>query len=293
MRWQQLTIFASNKTPEELSDILFGLGSVSVSFEDAGDEPLFEVELHEQLLWRETKIIAIFEEDVNPIEFLMLLKKVLNDDNLKATWDEVPDKDWVTAWKDQFTAIHFGNDLWICPSWLIPENPNAINIILDPGMAFGTGTHSTTALMLEYLSAHPPKDLSVIDYGCGSGILAMAAAKLGATHVMGVDNDPNAVRVTLENAQINHISKTKLEACLNTELVSEPVHLVLANILALPLVELAPTLTSLVKPGGQLILSGILANEQVELIIKTYADHFELKDHAERKGWVRLVLNRL
>ncbi|HHJ80299.1 MAG TPA: 50S ribosomal protein L11 methyltransferase, partial [Candidatus Tenderia electrophaga] len=196
------------------------------------------------------------------------------------------DKDWVRAWMDTFKPIRFGQNLWICPSWHTPDQADATNVMLDPGLAFGTGTHPTTALCMEWLDANPPVDLEVVDFGCGSGILAIAAALLGASHVEAVDHDPQAVLATNDNAEKNNVSD-KINALLPRQFADQPADLILANILANPLLELAPRFAELLKPGGQIVLSGILA-EQAEQIRQRYAEWFELQPPTQQDDWVRI-----
>jgi ribosomal protein L11 methyltransferase len=199
----------------------------------------------------------------------------------------IADQDWVRAWMDRWQPMHFGANLWVVPSWLAPPEANAANIILDPGMAFGTGTHATTAMCLEWLATHPPRDLEVIDYGCGSGILALAALKLGAKHALGTDTDPQALTVSRENAERNQVAE-RLTLCLPQAVPAEAsADIVLANILADPLVQLAPRLTALVRPGGWLILSGLLAN-QADEVEAAYAAHFVLARRIH-DGWAMLA----
>ena len=187
--------------------------------------------------------------------------------------------------------MQFGANLWVVPSWLTPPEPDAANVVLDPGMAFGTGTHATTAMCLEWLATHPPRDLEVIDYGCGSGILAIAALKLGAAHALGIDTDPQALTVSYENAERNQVIE-QLVLCLpDAAPARSSADVLLANILAGPLVQLASRLTALVRPGGTLILSGLLAN-QAEEVEAAYAAHFAMERRV-RDGWAMLVGRKL
>jgi ribosomal protein L11 methyltransferase len=189
-----------------------------------------------------------------------------------------------------------GNRLWICPSWCEPPDPNAVNINLDPGLAFGTGTHPTTAMCLAQLDASIEPGVDLIDYGCGSGILAIAGLKLGASKAFAVDNDPQAVTATLDNAQRNAIAKEQLEVFLVSQADAKarlrPVDLVIANILAGPLAALAPTLIDLIKPGGRLILAGLLS-EQAAGLIDTYKPWVALTAVEEKDGWTLLAGEKL
>lgn len=188
---------------------------------------------------------------------------------------------------DNFQPMRFGKNLWIVPSWHAAPDPEAVNLLLDPGLAFGTGTHPTTALCLEWLDNEPVAGKQIIDFGCGSGILAIAALLLGAEHARGTDIDPQALEASRDNAGRNGIDSARFSLYLPGDMPREPAEVLLANILAGPLVSLAPQLTDLVRPGGRLALSGILA-EQAEEVVNAYAGYFELDPVAEREGWVRI-----
>ena len=200
------------------------------------------------------------------------------------------DRAWEREWLSRFKPMQFGRRLWVCPTGFSLEPGGKVIIELDPGLAFGTGTHETTRLCLEYLDAIEVGGLDVIDYGCGSGILAIASALLGAKNVTGIDNDPQALTATTENAKRNLVTvDTHLPG-----IALEPSDIVLANILAQPLVELAPMLVDTMKPGGLLILSGIMSS-QADWVIQAYVEHdeiVELVDRTELNGWVRLVWKR-
>ena len=196
------------------------------------------------------------------------------------------DQDWSRAWLDDFKPMRFGEQVWICPSVYSPPEPNAVNILLDPGLAFGTGTHPTTAMCLTWLDGHPPQDKTVIDYGCGSGILALAAGKLGAKRILAVDNDPQALLATRDNSANNQLAD-RIETFLPDALPHLHCDLLLANILAGPLIELAPIFHTLVKPGGELVLSGLLQS-QAETIIQAYKTMFTLNVEQQLEEWVCL-----
>ena len=193
---------------------------------------------------------------------------------------------------DDFRPMRFGERLWIVPTGYEPPDPIAINLLLDPGLAFGTGTHPTTALCLEWLDANPPVDASAIDYGCGSGVLAIAALRLGARHCIGVDLDPQALTATRDNAHRNGLPDEHLPVCLPRDLRTDPVDLVMANILSGPLVELAPALSGLVRPGGQLILSGLL-EEQADAVTAAYSGSFRMAPSTLSDGWALLAGTRV
>ena len=291
MPWLQLELEANPDNAERLSELLHAAGAAAVTLQDAADQPLFEPPVGTTPLWNTTRVIGLFAADTDIPAVLASLTQQLTHASLPP-WHLNPleDRDWVRAWMDDFQPMHFGEQLWICPSGFTPPEPKAINILLDPGLAFGTGTHPTTAMCLRWLDAHPPRDLAVIDYGCGSGILAIAACKLGARHVSGVDTDPQALLATHDNAEKNHVGSC-IEAYLPADFHSEPVPLLLANILAGPLQSLAPHFAALVAPTGHIVLSGILA-EQADSVIQHYQAAFDIQVVAQQEEWVCLAGRR-
>jgi len=263
------------------------LGASAVTFEDGANQPLFEPDPGETKLWNNTRIIGLFEADVDITAIIAQLKQAMGEHAPQQfQLNPLEDKDWERAWMDHFKPIRFGQNLWICPSWHTPDEPDATNVMLDPGLAFGTGTHPTTALCLEWLDSHPPSGKQVVDFGCGSGILAIAAALLGAVHVEAVDHDPQAILATRDNASKNNVTD-KISAMLPAQFEDKSVDLVLANILANPLLELAPRFAGLVRPGGEIVLSGILA-EQAEEIVQRYQAWFEMQTPVQQDDWVRI-----
>ena len=291
MPWLQLRLHTDKDKAESWSDALEQCGAISVSLEDAGDEPLLACAMEETPLWSQTWVIALFESWTQADSVLSQLTGLLRLPGPPACEVEVlEDQDWERAWMDRFQPMHFGGPLWVVPSWLTPPHPEAINIILDPGLAFGTGTHATTALCLSWLAQHPPAQLNVIDVGCGSGILAIAALKLGAQRALGVDVDPRALTVSRENAERNGVSD-RLTLGLPEVLAETPqADLVIANILARPLITLAPQLIQLVKPGGTLILSGMLENQTTE-VSQHYLHEIDLEREVHDL-WAMLVGRR-
>lgn len=286
MAWQQIQFFAEQDTAEWLCDLLLGLGALSVTFEDTQDEPIYEPNPDTLQLWHHTTVIALLEESVCIPTFIQQLKSYYGLTSFPAFKTEmVADKNWEEVNKDQFKPTQFGSNLWICPSWCPIPDPQAINLLLDPGLAFGTGSHPTTTLCLKWLSKHPPKNKAVIDYGCGSGILAIAAMKLGASHLIAIDIHPQAVEATLANAQQNAIDFDHFQAGFPQHLHSEPVDLILANILLQPLITLAPTFHALLKPTGQLVVSGLLA-EQFNTLMDTYGSRFTLVTKEQQEEWL-------
>lgn len=289
MPWIKLTFEAPRDAAQALGDALEEAGAASVSLEGADNEPIFETDWNDNRpVWKQARIEALFEEDADIESALKMAAALLGANELPPFQTEtVADQDWVRVWMDRWQPMHFGGQLWVVPSWLTPPEPEAVNIILDPGMAFGTGTHATTGMCLEWLAAHPPRDLDVIDFGCGSGILAIAALMLGARTALGTDTDPQSLLTSRENAERNGVAD-KLVLCLPDAV---PEHasadVLLANILAPALVALAPTLTRLTRPGGWLILSGLLAH-QADEVETAYRGHFEFERRV-RDDWAMLA----
>ncbi|MEF3193413.1 MAG: 50S ribosomal protein L11 methyltransferase [Halothiobacillaceae bacterium] len=285
MPWHQITLTTPRNQTEFLEDTLLELGAISVTLQDAADVPVLEPLPGETPLWPEVNVVGLFDQEADTAQIdAQLAARGLG----KGAWIEVEDQDWERAWMDQFQPLRFGKRLWIVPSWLEAPDPQAVNILLDPGLAFGTGTHPTTALCLEWLDGADVLDKNVLDYGCGSGILAIAALKLGAHEAFGIDIDPQALTATRDNAARNAIMADRLHTGLPGALPEEArFDVLLANILMGPLLELAPTLTKHVKPGGVLVLSGLLA-EQADAVMAAYAHAFDFDRPALKDGWARL-----
>ena len=293
--WQELRFNTTPNHIDSLEDWLFEQGALAVTLEDNADEPLLEPGPGETPLWQNIKLVALFETGLDPSQILAEVPSQW----VTASAEEakfVPDQDWERAWMADFEPLQMGNRLWICPSWCEPPDPNAVNINLDPGLAFGTGTHPTTAMCLAELDACIKPGVNLIDYGCGSGILAIAGLKLGAAKAFAVDNDPQAVTATLDNAQRNAIAEEQLDVFLVSQTDAKarlrPVELVVANILAGPLEALAPTLIDLIKPGGRLILAGLLSEQAVGLIA-AYKPWVTLTAVQEKEGWTLLAGEKL
>ena len=289
MAWIQFIFISTPLGADSLSECLSECGASAVTFEDNADQPIYEPEIGTTPLWQATNVVALFEADVNTQRIIADLTKLMAPVILPSYRIEtIEDKDWVREWMDNFHPMCFGEKLWICPSWHQPPKPDAINILLDPGLAFGTGTHPTTALCLNWLDQADLKDKSVIDYGCGSGILAIAAALLGAKKVIGVDTDPQALEATQANAERNNV---EIATYLPKDCPNERADVVLANILAGPLQELAPTLASLSHPNADIILSGILES-QADTVSISYQSSFTMQAPAQKEEWIRLVGQR-
>ena len=289
--WQELHFTARKDQVEPLEDWLFACGALSVTLEDEADQPLLEPGPGETPLWDAVRLTALFSgaEDLTP-----LLDEIPPELCTQAPTVAVPvaDREWTRVWEDQFRPLQMGKRLWICPSWTPPPDPDAINVFLDPGLAFGTGTHPTTAMCLRALDADLAPGQRVVDYGCGSGILGIAATRLGATAVLGVDNDPQAITASRDNARRNEIPEAAFPVVLpQDDLVASwqaSANWVVANILAGPLVALAPALTALMAPGGRLLLAGLLV-DQADAVIEAYTPAVALSIVDQREEWVLLA----
>ncbi|MGX2029711.1 MULTISPECIES: 50S ribosomal protein L11 methyltransferase [Methylocaldum] len=285
--WRQLAITVDESLAEPVSDLLSNLGAVSVSFEDAGDQPLFEPRPGETPVWRQTKVIGLFDADANTNRIRNSVANQFGERVLQYQLEDLEDRVWERAWLDHFQPMRFGQRLWICPTGFEPPEPVAVNVVLDPGLAFGTGTHPTTALCLEWLDGQDLAGKTVIDYGCGSGVLAVAALKLGAAKAYGVDIDPQALTASDENARKNGV-EDRLALGYPRELAAVRADVLVANILATPLIELAAEISEKVRPGGSLALSGILAT-QVENVRAAYASQFDFSPPVVREEWALLT----
>jgi ribosomal protein L11 methyltransferase len=270
--------------PDAVEEALLDIGAVSITFVDSGDEPVLEPKPGEIRLWSDTLVRGLFDAASDALSHIQRLGALLGPEiAATARLRRVEDRDWERVWLTDWHSMRFGKRLWVCPTEATaPEDPDAVIVRLDPGLAFGTGTHPTTALCLQILDSLPLSGLRVIDYGCGSGILGIAALKLGAAHVVAVDLDPQALLATRENAQRNGVS-----ACIEVQGVPatlQPAHCVVANILAGPLIELAPLLTQACAPGGDLLLSGLLKT-QAYAVKAAYADGFARVQVIGRDDW--------
>ncbi|HIQ44135.1 50S ribosomal protein L11 methyltransferase [Ectopseudomonas khazarica] len=287
MPWLQVRLAITPEQAETYEDALLEVGAVSVTFMDAEDQPIFEPDLGTTPLWSHTHLLALFEADTDETALLAHLQLLCGGALPEHQVERIEDQDWERSWMDNFQPMRFGQRLWIVPSWHAAPEPQAVNLLLDPGLAFGTGTHPTTALCLEWLDGQQLEGCSVIDFGCGSGILAIAALLLGAPQAVGTDIDPQALEASRDNASRNGIDPARFPVYLPADMPQQQADVVVANILAGPLVALAAQITSLVRGGGRLALSGILA-EQAEEVRAAYAEAFDLDPTAVKDGWVRI-----
>lgn len=288
MDWVQFRLETSSVLAPQCEDRLLNLGAAAVTLQDNADQPLFDLGLEEPPLWSETRVTGLFPADTDTRALWQSLPIELQQQCRHRT-EILEDKDWEREWMKDYQAMQFGNGLWICPSWETPPDPQAANIMLDPGLAFGTGTHPTTAMCLGFLAGQEFEGKNVIDYGCGSGVLAIACLLLGADRALGVDTDPMAILATRENSQRNQIEEHRLEVALAGQAdPGQQADLVIANILAGPLCDLAPTLAAHLKPDGQLLLSGIL-QEQVADLKSAYAPWLPLEQVGQQDEWVALA----
>ena len=290
MTWLQLRLDTDPGSVETLEDLMLATGAVAVTMEDNADQPVLEPGVGETPLWRQTRLTGLYPTDSDMDAVLAAFpEEVLRHTNQRV--EILEDKDWEREWMQHYRPMRFGQRLWVCPSWLEPPEPDAVNLLLDPGLAFGTGTHPTTELCLRQLDGMRLEGVTAVDYGCGSGILAVAALKLGARRALGVDNDPQALVASRENAARNKLQADRLPVALPGEAEldqwSHQADLVIANILAGPLLELSDTLLQFLCPGGTLLLSGLL-DSQAAALCDHYRDRIALQVADEKDGWVCL-----
>ncbi|MGE0116075.1 MAG: 50S ribosomal protein L11 methyltransferase [Steroidobacteraceae bacterium] len=285
MPFLQLTLELGKSDPEPVADALFAIGALSVTLEDAADDPILEPAPGALPLWPTVNIKALFDAATGPQSVVTALQTQLQTPLPTHRFEQLADRPWEREWLKDFHPMQFGQRLWICPDGQRPDDPHAIVVDLDPGLAFGTGTHPTTALCLQWLDQHAPLPATLIDYGCGSGILAIAALKLGAQRAVGVDIDPQALLASRDNAERNGVSTALSLSLHDVEL--QPAELLIANILAGPLETLAPRLAALTQTNGHIVLSGVLT-EQAAAVQNCYAAWFEMEPIMRQGDWARL-----
>jgi ribosomal protein L11 methyltransferase len=286
MTWQQLHLTCQSADLEQVEALLMELGALSISLGDAGDNPIYEPMPGDSPVWHESIVSATFGEDCDAEQLAQMLKARLPAALAQSvTCGSFKDRDWQQAYRQHFKPLQCASSLWIVPSWLEPPDPSATNLRLDPGLAFGTGSHPTTALCLAWLAEQELRDLELIDYGCGSGILAIAGILLGAKQVLALDIDEQALSACRANMAMNSISRQQIRVCLPQDAGKNTADLLIANILAGPLVDLAPRLAGMVRPGGKILLSGIL-NSQLNEIQSAYETFFAMDPAREREEWI-------
>ncbi len=291
-QWLQVHIACQGSVTDEVCRILEGFGALSVTLTDQADSPIYEPDPARPPVWPDTQVSALFQSgDQHITDLLNNLEQhcqSLDIHDIRHEW--ISDQDWERAWMKDFRPMQFGRRLWVCPGNQLPPDPRACNVMLDPGLAFGTGTHETTALCLEWLDQTEVKGKMVCDYGCGSGILGIAAALLGARGVVAIDIDPQALTATRNNASRNRVQDL-IDTYPSDQVPRQQFDILLANILANPLKQLSGSLFEITRPGGSLILSGILS-DQKEAVWNAYSPFFKLDRIQQRQDWIAILAHR-
>jgi ribosomal protein L11 methyltransferase len=294
MPWLQTHITTPKSGAAFVEALLEGLGALSVTLTDAGDEPQLELLPGEEKLWSETIVTGLFAASVDQQRLVEALQQAAEKRRIpmRVACERLDDQPWERAWMENFRAMRFGRRLWVVPTGQQApvDDRQAVVMHLDPGLAFGSGSHATTALCLQWLDATPVTGRTVIDYGCGSGILGIAALLLGAADVVAIDHDPQALTASRQNALDNGVSDRLLLLPADAA-GGRQGDILVANILASVLVELAPRLAGMVKPGGEIALSGIL-NDQAEMVQHAYAEDFSLEQPRQLEGWLLITGRR-
>jgi ribosomal protein L11 methyltransferase len=287
MPWHQITVITNENLAPRIADFFDNLGAVSVTYMDAEDEPVYEPAIGETKIWSNTEVIALYEMDAEPAMIKTRLYSQFEAEQFHDYRHEiVEDQEWERAWMEFYKPMKFADKLWVCPTDQEQHESGTVCLTLDPGLAFGTGTHPTTALCLEWLASHDLTGKTVIDYGCGSGILAVAAILLNAKYAHAVDIDPQAITATQSNALKNQV-QDKIACYLPEQFTPFQTDIVLANILAKPLIDMAEQISSLVAPGSQLVLSGIL-HEQAKSVMDAYQEYITFNAPVQQEDWIRL-----
>lgn len=289
----QIHIFADSAQVDTICDLLTLCGALAITLQDAAYEDLYEIDLGKIMLWNQTKITALFDETIDIDQVKSLIKEsIVSKIEIRFVIEELEAKAWEREWLKNFRPMRFGERLWICPHGQHPSDTHSDDVIvyLDPGLAFGTGTHPTTKLCLEWLDEFDLQGKTVVDYGCGSGILSLAALKLGAETVWAVDHDPQALIATQENANKNQIESQRLHVILPEDVsLGLKADVIMANILAKPLIDLADIFPAILKSDGHLVLSGILET-QLPTLLEVYSQRFDNFITQVNDGWVRIEM---
>jgi ribosomal protein L11 methyltransferase len=281
-----LTIDLDGLDPERVEESCFEFGAVAVSYTDQRDDPILEPAPGEFRLWPHSRLQALFPYETSPEEVILGLSHVLRLDAARIRLETLADRVWEREWLRDFHPMCFGRRLWVAPHHAHVHTQGAVIVRLDPGLAFGTGTHATTAMCLAWLDQNAGAGQLAIDYGCGSGVLAVAAAKLGARAAYAYDIDPQALTATRDNAAANDVSAIVHVIEAETDLPADT-DLLLANILCGPLCELAPRFAALTRPGGRIVLAGLLT-AQAEDVTRAHREWFDIAPFATRDGWTAL-----
>jgi ribosomal protein L11 methyltransferase len=303
MPWLQISISVDQSSTKKVEAILLDQGACSVTLKDAADEPILEPAPNEIRLWQKTIVTGLFENTSKKNEILANIRSSLQPHDYEIPTEIeteiLEDQDWSRNWMEHYHPMKFGERLWICPHHIEPPNPKAVNLRLDPGLAFGTGTHPTTSLCLSWLDQHCKHQGKILDYGCGSGVLAIAALLLDVQFADGIDIDTQAIEASITNARTNHVADRlqlytpdQFETHLSKQQKVSEYEIVVANILSKPLIELAPVLASHTQKNGDIVLSGIL-KEQTNEVLNAYAEYFTMTPPVEMEDWVLLHGHKL
>lgn len=290
MSWLQIALNTTKKYAGTAEDCLFTAGAETVTLTDAADQPILEPGPDETPVWNDIIITGLFSANLDQQSVIDIIKHCMSGIAYNYDIQTLEDQNWTRAWMEHYHAMQFGERLWVVPLHIEPPQPHAINLRLDPGLAFGTGTHPTTSLCLRWLDKYVHTQQNILDYGCGSGILAIAACMLGIKLADGVDIDPQALLATHDNAETNQVAdriKTWLPEDFRKSIGDKQYDIVVANILSGPLAELAPTLANCTRAGGDVVLSGIL-KEQADSVLDTYSTFFEMDMPELEEDWALL-----
>lgn len=278
----QVVIYTTDQNVPAIEEVLSEMPILSLSMQNAGEDVLIEQILNERPLWSFVKVEVLVETEDDAKNMTASLLDF--DPSLQIETEEIQEKNWLIYGLKDFKPMQFANRLWVYPHWLVPDNPSPQSIILDPGFAFGTGQHETTKMCLEWLASHDIQNQTLIDYGCGSGILALAAIKLGVSEAYGIDIDIQACEASIQNAKLNDVSLEQFHVTCNPDDLPEKTDIIIANIVMNPLLEFRDTFVKLLKKDGQLVLSGLLVT-QLEQVKSHYAKYFKLMEEKHDLDW--------